>query len=236
MRLFSARTAPVRTTPPAVAPAGVVLLHGRARTRLSMRSLIGPLQRAGYLVINPGYPSRRYPVETLARLAIPPAVTHLRAQGATTIHFVTHSMGGILVRAWLAAEPLPELGRVVMLAPPNQGSELIDWLGRFRWFRRLFGPAACQLHTAAHSLPRQLGPADFPLGILIGDRGAHWPLARCFAGANDGKVAVARAQLEGMADFRVVDCGHAFIMRNRRVQDLAVRFLGSGRFGTDDGL
>ena len=236
MRLFSARTEPVRTTPPAFAPAGVVLLHGLARTRLSMRSLIGPLQRAGYLVINPGYPSRRYPVETLARLTIPPAVTHLRAQGATTIHFVTHSMGGILVRAWLAAEPLPELGRVVMLAPPNQGSELIDWLGRFRWFRLLFGPAAGQLGTAGHSLPSQLGPVDFPLGVLIGDRGAHWPLARCFAGANDGKVAVARAQVEGMADFRVVDCGHAFIMRNRRVQDLAVRFLGSGRFGTDDGL
>ena len=236
MRLFSARTAPVRTTPPAVAPAGVVLLHGLARTRLSMRSLIGPLQRAGYLVINPGYPSRRYPVETLARLAIPPAVTHLRAQGATTIHFVTHSMGGILVRAWLAAESLPELGRVVMLAPPNQGSEVVDWLGRFRWFQRLFGPAAGELSTATHSLPCRLGPADFPLGILIGDRGAHSPLARCFTGANDGKVAVARARLEGMADFRVVDCGHAFIMRDRRVQELVVRFLRAGEFGADDGL
>ena len=74
------------------------------------------------------------------------------------------------------------------------------------------------------------------LGILIGDRGAHWPLARCFTGANDGKVAVARARLEGMADFRVVDCGHAFIMRDRRVQELVVRFLRAGEFGADDGL
>jgi len=224
----------VRATP-AGAPAGVILLHGLARTRLSMRPLLGPLQRAGFQVVNPGYPSRRHPVETLARLAIPPAVARLRARGATTIHFVTHSMGGILVRAWLAAEPLPELGRVVMLAPPNQGSEVVDWLGRFRWFQRLFGPAAGQLSTAAHSLPRRLGPADFPLGILTGDRGAHWPLGRCFTGANDGKVAVARARLEGMADFRTVPCGHAFIMRDRRVQELVVRFLRAGRFGTDEG-
>jgi hypothetical protein len=235
MRLRTIPTVPAREPTPADAAAGVVLLHGLARTRLSMRPLLGRLQRAGFQVVNPGYPSRRHPVETLARLTIPPAVTRLRARGATTIHFVTHSMGGILVRAWLAAEPLPELGRVVMLAPPNQGSEVVDWLGRFRWFHRLFGPAAGQLSTAAHSLPRRLGPADFPLGILIGDRGAHWPLGRCFTGANDGKVAVARAQLEGMADFRTVPCGHAFIMRDRRVQELVVRFLRAGRFGTDDG-
>lgn len=236
MRLRTIPTVPVREPRPTDPAAGVVLLHGLARTRLSMRPLVGPLGRAGFQVVNPGYPSRRHPVETLARLAIPPAVAGLRARGATTIHFVTHSMGGILLRAWLAAEPLPELGRVVMLAPPNRGSEVVDWLGRFRWFQRLFGPAAGELSTATHSLPCRLGPADFPLGILIGDRGAHWPLARCFTGANDGKVAVARAQLEGMADFRVVDCGHAFIMRDRRVQELVVRFLRAGEFGADDGL
>ncbi len=182
MRLRTIPTVPVREPRPTDPAAGVVLLHGLARTRLSMRPLVGRLQRAGFQVVNPGYPSRRHPVETLARLAIPPAVARLRARGATTIHFVTHSMGGILVRAWLAAEPLPELGRVVMLAPPNRGSEVVDWLARFRWFQRLFGPAAGELHTAAHSLPRRLGPADFPLGILIGDWGRTGRLAAASPG------------------------------------------------------
>ncbi len=236
MRLASCQPGLVDNVSPAAAPAGVVLLHGLARTRLSMRTLAASLCRAGYQVDNPGYPSRRHAIETLARLVIPPAVARLRRRGAATIHFVTHSMGGILVRSFLAEAPPPELGRVVMLAPPNQGSEVVDWLGRYPWFHRVFGPAAGELSTGADSLPCRLGPADFPLGILIGDRGAHWPLARCFTGANDGKVAVARARLEGMADFRVVDCGHAFIMRDRRVQELVVRFLRAGEFGADDGL
>lgn len=237
MRSGTSRTAPKDSSKSSAIPvAGVVLLHGLARTRLSMRPLIGPLRTAGYLVVNPGYPSRRYPVETLASLTILPAVDRLRGLGATTIHFVTHSMGGILVRAWLVRERLPELGRVVMLGPPSQGSELIDCLSRFSLFRQVFGPAACQLSTAAHSLPRQLGPATFPLGILIGNRPAGWPLNRCFTGPNDGKVAVARARLAGMSDFHTVDCGHAFIMRDPLVHELVVRFLDDGRFGTDDGL
>jgi triacylglycerol lipase len=208
---------------------GVILLHGLARTRRSMRPLAVYCQRQGYCVVNIGYPSCRDPIEILAQSAIPPAVAALRKQGVARIHFVTHSMGGILLRAYLAMQTPPELGRVVMLSPPNQGSELVDCLCRFAWFHLALGPAACQLKTGAGELPARLGPAAFPLGILTGNRPALG-LASFFPGPSDGKVSVERAQLPGMADFLVLPYGHSLIMRHRLVQEQAVHFLETGRF------
>ena len=208
---------------------GVILLHGLARTRRSMRPLDASLRRQGYAVVNVGYPSLRHPIEILAREALPPAIGTLRRQGVTAIHFVTHSMGGVLLRAYLAEEPLPDLGRVVMLSPPNQGSELVDLLGRSLWFRLLFGPAGCQLGTDPLSLPNRLGPARFPLGIITGNRPAIG-LAHFFPGPSDGKVAVGRAGLEGMADFMVLPYGHALIMAHRQVQEQVIHFLAHGCF------
>ena len=138
-------------------------------------------------------------------------------------------MGGILLRAYLAETSLVELGRTVMLSPPNQGSELVDRLCPSAWFRLLFGPAGCQLGTGANDLPARLGPAAFPLGIITGNRPAIG-LSRFFPGPSDGKVAVARAQLPGMADFLVLPYGHALIMRHRPVQEQVACFLETGRF------
>jgi len=198
-----------------------------------VRPLAAYLTRRGYAVANAGSPSRRDPIEILARSAIPPAITALRRQGAGAIHFVTHSMGAILLRAFLATESLPELGRVVMLSPPNQGSELVDALVRFVWFRWLFGPAGCQLGTGPESLPARLGPAVFAAGILTGNRPAIG-LAGFFPGPSDGKVAVERARLAGMADFLVLPYGHSLIMRHRPVQEQVAYFLEHGRFSRQD--
>ncbi|MGI6657430.1 MAG: esterase/lipase family protein [Desulfobulbus sp.] len=212
---------------------GVILLHGLARTRFSMWPLARFLARQEFVVVNPGYPSRRHAIEILAHQTLPRAVEALRRQGVDRIHGVSHSMGGLLLRAYLAEGVPPDWGRIVMLCPPNQGSELADRLRHWPLFRLIFGPAGCQLGIAAEDLPQRLGPAPCPVGILTGNRSG--PLAaRFFPGPNDGKVAVARARLAGMRDFLVVHHGHSLIMHHGRVQEQVAHFLRFGRFDRPD--
>jgi len=208
---------------------GVLLLHGLARTARSMSPLAKFLGHHGYLVVNQGYPSTRAPIEQLAAPAVGEGFAQLASLGAESMHVVTHSMGGILLRSALHKSRPAELGRVVMLSPPNQGSELVDALARFRWFCMIFGPAGCQLNTKREGLPQQLGSVDFSLGIIIGNRPAMG-LKYFFPGPNDGKVSVERAQVAGMRDFLVLPCGHSMIMRKKNVQQQILHFLEKERF------
>ena len=215
---------------PAGAGDGVVLLHGLARTPASMNRMARVLASEGYAVVNIGYPSRQQPVPVLAESVIPAALAQCRSRGADRIHFVTHSMGGILVRWYLEHHRVPELGRVVMLSPPNQGSEVVDKLADLPGFQWLNGPAGRQLGTGDDSLPRRLGPASFEVGILTGNRSVNPILSRLIPGPDDGKVAVSRARLEGMADFLVLPCSHPFIMRADAAIRQTLHFIAHGRF------
>lgn len=214
---------------------GVVLLHGLARSPRSMQPMALALDAAGYLTANVGYPSRRFPIERLALQAVAAGIDDCTAQGATQIHFVTHSLGGILVRAYLARRSLTALGRVVMLSPPNRGSEAAEALRDrllYRWFN---GPAGQQLGTGPDSLPLRLGAVGFPLGIITGDRVAwidRW-MAGFFVGQHDGKVAVARAGVDGMDDLLVLPYSHPFIMNAPEVAEQTMHFLAHGRFARD---
>lgn len=213
----------------------VVLLHGLARTRSSMGLLEKRLGTEGYAVVNMDYPSRAKSIEALAITVIPSALEQCRKQKADRIHFVTHSMGGILVRYYLKQTPINGLGRVVMLAPPNKGSEVIDKWGNFFLFRWLNGPAGRQLGTGPKSLPRALGKVDFDLGVIAGDRSVNPILSLIIPGKDDGKVAVRNAGVEGMRDFIVVHASHPFIMRDDEAIDLTVRYLKTGRFRASAG-
>ena len=161
-------------SPPVTTPEEVILLHGLCRTSHSMTRMERALIEAGYSVQNLGYPSRTASIAQLADDAIGPAIANCQRDGPATIDFVTHSLGGILVRSYLARHPLPSLGRVVMLSPPNRGSEVVDKLGWTFVFQWLNGPAGNELGTNAHSTPNQLGPVNYPVGVIAGDRSINW--------------------------------------------------------------
>jgi hypothetical protein len=143
---------------------------------------------------------------------------------------VTHSLGGILVRDYLARHQLPELGRVVMLAPPNRGSEVVDRLRHWRSFKALNGPAAQNLGTDENNLPRTCGPVTYPVGVIAGDRSINWINSSMIPGSDDGKVSVENTKVEGMSAHVVVHRTHPMIMRGRNTIALTLRFLETGSF------
>jgi triacylglycerol lipase len=208
----------------------IVLLHGLKRTRHSMDKAGRVLANYGYKIINVGYPSTEQAVESLALQCIGNAVQECEAAEVSRIHFLTHSLGGILVRYYLSVEPIEKLGRVVMLAPPNRGSEIVDKLGGWRLFYLINGPAGLQLGTDHDSLPNRLGRVEFEAGVIAGDKTINPLLSLLFQEANDGKVAVNRTQIEGMRDFIVLPYSHTFIMRRDQVIRQALHFIQQGRF------
>ncbi len=208
----------------------VVLLHGLIRSASSMERMQDALERAGFATVNVAYPSRDKTIEELAPLAVGEGLDGCRENGTERVHFVTHSLGGILVRQYLADREIPELGRVVMLAPPNQGSTAVDKLRNVPGFDWMNGPAGAQLGKDENSVPLKLGPATFELGIIAGRRSIDPVTSAILPNPDDGRVSVEDTKLEGMADFVVVDHSHAFIMRMRKSIELTLRFLEHGSF------
>lgn len=212
----------------------VVLLHGLARTAGSMTRLMNSLVGEGFIVENIDYPSRKLATDELAPIAIEEGLDRCRSHGIEQISFVTHSLGGILVRYYLRDNDIPELHRVVMLGPPNQGSEVVDKLKDFPGFQFINGPAGTQLGTLATDIPKSMGPVDFELGIIAGTKSINLILSALLPNPNDGKVSVENTKVEGMSDFVALPASHPFLMNNDRVISQVIHFLEFGKFNRDD--
>ncbi len=206
----------------------VILLHGLARNASSMHKLEKALIEHGYEVVNVDYPSTKHDIESLAEWSIGNAIKAVQRQNK--IHFVTHSMGGILVRQFLRQHVMQNLGRVVMLGPPNSGSEVVDILQNLPGFKTVNGPAGLQLSATKEGLPNQLGAANFEVGIIAGSRSINLVLSTMLPEPNDGKVSVESSKLEGMADHVVMPVTHTFMMRNAAVIQQVIAFLQTGAF------
>lgn len=211
----------------------VILLHGLCRTTRCMNRLERTLSADGYTVHNVGYPSRKHEADTLIAEHIAPAIERSREAGAKRIHVVAHSLGAILIRLYSRDHDMSDIGRVVMLGPPNQGSEIVDKLGHLSLYQWLNGPAGGQLGTREDSLPRKLGPVTFETGVIAGNRSINLILSRFLDGKDDGKVSVENTKVEGAADHRVIRCSHPYLMSSRQSIEHIRHFLEHGKFAGD---
>lgn len=209
----------------------VILLHGLARQARSMKPLAQAFAARGYSVQNVDYPSRKLPIEQLSALAVEQGLAQCPPDGE--VHFATHSLGGILVRLYLANNELARLGRVVMLAPPNQGSEVVDKLRSVPGYTLVNGPAGAELGTDARSVPLNLGPVDYELGIIAGTKTFNPILSLLLPNPDDGKVSVERTKVSGMTDFITLHRTHTFMMKADDVMAQAVTFIETGIFDHD---
>jgi triacylglycerol esterase/lipase EstA (alpha/beta hydrolase family) len=209
---------------------GVVLLHGISRTARSFRKMQAALEGAGYATLNLDYASRRKALEALAA-DIHPAIQRFADGIDGSVHFVCHSMGGLLARVYITRYRPKRLGRVVMLGTPNSGSEIADRLGHLKLYRAFFGPAGQQLGTQRDVAIEALFPAvDYPVGIIAGNRSIY-PLASAFLPKpHDGRVSVANTKIDGMADHIVIRASHPWLMRNSSAIAQTIAFLRDGKF------
>lgn len=208
----------------------VVLLHGLGRLSNSMGELESKLAPAGYTVANIRYPSRSHPIDVLAIDAVGRGLTQCRSEGAGKIHFITHSLGGILLRFYLTGNTIDDLGRVVMLGPPNQGSKIVDGLLPVPGFGFIGGPAGVALGTGEGSIIDSLGSIDFDLGIIAGSTNIN-PLEFLFiSGPSDSIVSIESTKVRGMNAHKILPVTHTFMMRNNEVIEQAIHYLKTGSF------
>jgi hypothetical protein len=219
--------------------AKVLVVHGLGHVVFfSHRRMMRRLREAGYAARFLRYPSTRHSIGELAERYLAPALRELRAKEPVEapVHVVTFSMGALLLRAFLAANAFDQLGRVVMVAPPNGGSHWVDHFGRFGLFRRVYGPSGAEMDTRPDSLPRRLPPAAYECGIIAGRLPVHQLVQPFFRGEpSDGTVAVSCTHLEGAADHRTVSGLHALLLSSPRTIELTLGFLETGRFPASAG-
>jgi len=223
-----------RPAPAGATQDGVVLLHGISRTALSFRKMQLALERAGFATLNLDYASRRKALEGLAE-DIDPAIQRFADRIDGSVHFVCHSMGGLLARVYIARHRPKHLGRVVMLGTPNSGSEIAERLKNFGVYRAFFGPAGQQLGTRRDAaIDALFPPVDYPVGIIAGNRSIYPIASRFLPRPHDGRVSIANTKLEGMADHVVVAASHPWLVRNSVAIAQTIAFLREGKFNPSD--
>jgi len=205
----------------------VVLLHGLGRGKSAMRLLASRLEDAGFLTKIIKYKSLNASPKEILETVTEQINTFCRDK-KQTIHFAGHSLGGLLVRAYLDSNKVENLGRVVLIGTPNKGTPLVD---KFQdsWLLKLMGETTLSLGTDENSFPNSIGPPYYPAGIIAGSS-TIINNEKILPGDDDGVVPVESAKLDGMTDMIVINAGHSMLRYNKDAADAAIHFLKHGRF------
>lgn len=209
----------------------VVLLHGLASHPMIMKPLEIAIDiQPEFRVVNQGYNSYAADIPSLAAEVVPEAIEACELNESESISFVTHSMGGLLLRAYLVDSELRALDTVVMVAPPNHGSEVVDWVQKFPWLVPVLGPAGGQLGTDSDEVPNLLPSPEFNLGVIAGTKEHRVLWKELMSGENDGKVSAQSARVENMDGYREIEAGHSRLLFERETIEQVLSFLRYGQF------
>lgn len=199
----------------------VIMIHGLGASSAYFRPLEKALKAEGYSTIRVGYPSTRYSIEKLSD-QIFPLILKKTADKNKKIHFVTHSLGGLLLRYYLHDNTIENLGIVIMLAPPNRGSEIIDFYKENSIVSSLIGPAAMQMGTEKTDLPHLLGDAYFSPIIIAGTKSYSEYFSSILPGDDDGKISVFNCSINGMKELITLPYTHEQIVRRKETINIIV--------------
>ena len=208
----------------------VILVHGIARSARSFQKMQLHLQQAGFTAFAIDYPSTRVDIPTAAGF-LNSVVESM--QGVRRIHFVAHSMGGLVVRAYLAKHQDSRLDRLVMIATPNQRAHLADMFRSNVVYKMAFGPAGHQLVGDPDGFLARLPAPSLPYAVIAGGRGTPEGFNPLIPGDDDGTVSVLSTRLAGAVDFTILPYKHAYLCEAPETFDYTVRFLKEGRLRRD---
>jgi esterase/lipase len=218
----------------------VIILHGILLGKWHLANLAKYLTKQGYKVINIGYPSTKYPLEQLVNI-VQENINHKlialeHKSPEYTINFIGYSMGGLILRAIFSNNNnnidiiRKHLGKIVLLATPNHGSEVADFFQNNWLYKKIFGPAGQQLITDQTNIKNLFTKIDYPLGVIAGNASLDYFFSRLIKQPNDGKVSIASTKIDGMQDHIILPASHTWLPYNKKVQSQIVYFLKHGKF------
>jgi esterase/lipase len=205
----------------------VVLIHGFLATPFFMDRMADFLNTNGYQTVNVDYPSTKYDIEDISDKYLEPAIRYCEDK---KVNFVTHSMGGLILRYYLKDNQPDNLGRIVMLAPPNKGSEIANVLNREGLAKTALGPAISELETGYQDSLPTIDIKYLEIGIIAGNTSLEPIKPFIIPGEDDGLVSVESTKLANMKDFLVLPVGHTLMPDNPEVKKRTLNFMKDGKF------
>lgn len=209
----------------------VMLVHGLGRSASAFAAMEDAIRQAGYATANINYPSTRQGIAAHAN-DIERIIESF--EGVQSLSIVTHSLGALVIRDLLARASVwrdrIDVRRVVMIAPPNQGSQLAKRLSAIPAYQWLTGESGQYL---ASEVARTLPVPDAEIGIIAGGRGNALGFNPILSGDDDGFVSVSETHIDGMRDFLLVNTTHGLMDDHPLTIAATIAFLNDGQFGRE---